>query len=125
MLEYLIDNIFIMVGNGMFRQHIGILMGTDCAPLLANLYLFFYVYRYIKGLMKDSFQTAKMFKNTMRYIDDLLVLNNPGFSSKISQIYPPELVLKCTTVSSVCTSYLDITQYGSTVYIGIAMVYPH
>ena len=108
MLEYLIDNIFIMVGNRMFRQHIGIPMGTDCAPLLANLYLFFYEYRYIKGLMKDSFETAKMFKNTMRYIDDLLVLNNPGFSSKISQIYPPELVLKCTTVSPVCTSYLDI-----------------
>ena len=39
MLEYLIDNIFIMVGNRMFRQHIGIPMGTDCAPLLANLYL--------------------------------------------------------------------------------------
>ena len=71
MLGYLL---FIMVGNRMFRQHIGIPMGIDCAPLLANLYSFFYEYRYIKELMKDSFQTAKMVKNTMRYIDDLLVL---------------------------------------------------
>ena len=39
MLEYLIDNIYIVVGNRVFQQHIGIPMGTDCAPLLANLYL--------------------------------------------------------------------------------------
>ena len=38
MLEYLIDNIYIVVGNRVFQQHIGIPMGTDCAPLLANLY---------------------------------------------------------------------------------------
>ena len=44
MLEYLIDNIYIVVGNRVFQQHIGIPMGTDCAPLLANLYLFYYEY---------------------------------------------------------------------------------
>ena len=36
LLEYLIDNIFIMVGNKVFK-HVGIPMGTNCAPLLANL----------------------------------------------------------------------------------------
>ena len=38
-IEYLIDNIFIEVGNKVFRQTIGIPMGTDCAPQLANLFL--------------------------------------------------------------------------------------
>ena len=38
MLEYLVDNIFIEVGNRVYRQCIGIPMGTDCAPLLANLF---------------------------------------------------------------------------------------
>ena len=41
-VEYLIDNIYVSVGN---QQCVGILMGTDCAPLLANLFLFFYEYR--------------------------------------------------------------------------------
>ena len=41
MMEYLIDNIYIKVGNNVFRQQVGIPMGTDCAPLLANLFLFY------------------------------------------------------------------------------------
>ena len=49
LVEYLIDNIYIVVGNRAFQQHIGIPMGTDCAPLLANLYLFYYEYNYMKN----------------------------------------------------------------------------
>ena len=44
MIEYLVDNIFVQVGNKVFRQCVGIPMGTDCAPLLANLYLFSYAH---------------------------------------------------------------------------------
>ena len=40
-VEYLIDNIYVNIGNKVFRQCVGIPMGTDCAPLLANLFLFF------------------------------------------------------------------------------------
>ena len=38
--EYLIDNVYIKVGNSVYRQTIGIPMGTDCAPQLANLFLY-------------------------------------------------------------------------------------
>ena len=38
MLEYLVDNIYVEVGNS-YRQRIGIPMGTDCIPLLVNLSL--------------------------------------------------------------------------------------
>jgi len=41
MLEFLIDNVYIEVGNKVFRQRVGIPMGTNCAPLIANLFLFF------------------------------------------------------------------------------------
>ena len=41
MLEYLID---VSVGNRTYRQCIGIPKVTDCAPLFANLFLFYYVY---------------------------------------------------------------------------------
>ena len=34
MIEFLIDNIFVQFGGRLFRQMTGILMGTNCAPLL-------------------------------------------------------------------------------------------
>ena len=51
---------------------------------------------------------AKKFGTTMRYIDDLLTLNNDMFHSAIVDIYPDELKLKKTTESSTTLSYLDI-----------------
>ena len=41
-IKFLVDNIYIQVGNKIFKQTIGIPMGTDCAPLfkLANLSFF-------------------------------------------------------------------------------------
>ena len=35
---YLLDNIYIKYGQAIYRQIIGIPMGTDCAPELANLF---------------------------------------------------------------------------------------
>ena len=40
MIEFLIDNIFMQFGGLLFRQIIGIPMGTNCAPLLADLFLY-------------------------------------------------------------------------------------
>ena len=107
-LEYLIDNIYIIVGNRVFQQHIGIPMVTDCAPLLANLYLFYYEYNYMKTLMKLDYGKALKFNFTVRYIDDLLTLNNTLFMNEIPNIYPQALVLNRTTESDVHVSYLDI-----------------
>ena len=38
-IQFLINNIYVKVGNRVFKQTIGIPMGTDCAPLLANSFL--------------------------------------------------------------------------------------
>ena len=108
MLEYLVDNIFIDVGNRVYRQCIGIPMGTDCAPLLANLFLFYYEYNFMKGLIKTNVNLAKKFGTTVRYIDDLLTLNNSKFKEEISNIYPSELVLKRTTECETELTYLDM-----------------
>ena len=109
-MEYLIDNIYVSIGNRVYRQCVGIPMGTDCAPLLANLCLFYYKYKYMKNLIKDNIILAKKFNNTMRYIDDLLTLNNTQFDAAIQDIhvYPQELQLKKTTESATALSYLDV-----------------
>ena len=39
-LHYLLDNIFVRFGSKLYRQIVGIPMGTDCAPPVADLFLF-------------------------------------------------------------------------------------
>jgi hypothetical protein len=38
MLEFLVDNIFVSFGGTLFQQVVGIPMGTNCAPLIADLF---------------------------------------------------------------------------------------
>ena len=40
MIDFLIDSIYIKIGSHLFRQYTGIPMGTNCAPLLASLFLY-------------------------------------------------------------------------------------
>ena len=62
----------------------------------------------MKNLIKNNIILAKKFNNTMRYIDDLLTLNNTQFDATIQDIYPQELQLKKTTESGTALSYLDV-----------------
>ena len=39
-LTFLLDNIYIRFGSKLYRQIVGIPMGTNCAPLVADLFLF-------------------------------------------------------------------------------------
>ena len=41
MIEFLVDNIYVRFGGQLFRQMVGIPMGTNCAPLLADLFFLF------------------------------------------------------------------------------------
>jgi hypothetical protein len=54
MLEFLIDNIFVMLGGCVFQQTVGIPMGTNCVPLLADLFLYSYEADFIQGFLKKS-----------------------------------------------------------------------
>ena len=91
-----------------FKQAIGIPMGTDCAPLIADLFLFSFEFEFMKNLNRKDVSVARKFNRTFRYIDDLLTLNNSSFRNSIDQIYPPELELKRTTESLTTCSYLDL-----------------
>ena len=109
MLEFLIDNIFVEFGGQIFQQVVGIPMGTNCAPLLADLFLYSYEAEFIENLVKSGKKNlARSFNFTFRYIDDVLSFNNPRFGDYVDFIYPEELEIKDTTDSSTQASYLDI-----------------
>ena len=53
-LVYLLDNIFIRFGTKLYRQTVGIPMGTNCAPLVADLFLFCYERVFMKSLSREN-----------------------------------------------------------------------
>ena len=86
MLEYLIDNIFVEFGGRIFQQTIGIPMGTtcNCAPLLADLFLYSYEAEFIQSLFKAGKKhLAQQGNFTYRYIDDTLSLKNTTFAEYV------------------------------------------
>jgi len=52
MIEFLIDNIFVMFCGYVFQQTVGIPVGTNCAPLLVNSSLCPYYADFIEGLSR-------------------------------------------------------------------------
>ena len=99
-LIYLLDNIYIRFGTKLYRQIVGIPMGTNSAPLVADLFLICYERDFMMSL-PDVKQTEiiEAFKSTSRYLDDLLNIDNPYFEGMDNRIYPPELQLNKANTS--------------------------
>ena len=109
MLEFLVDNIFVVFAGKVFQPIIGIPMGTNCAPLLADLFLYSYEAEFIQSLLSAGRKRlASLFNFSYGYIDDVLSINKPDFENYLGQLYPPELQIKDTTESNTSASYLDL-----------------
>ena len=102
------DNIYIKIGNHLFQQCIGIPMGTNCAPLLANLILYSYEVEFSRSIKKSNKKLAKTFNLTWRFLDDLISINNPRFKQFLKDICPEETVVSKTSESRKVLSYFDL-----------------
>ena len=93
-LSFLLENIYIRFGTKLYRQSVGIPVGTICAPFVADLFLFCYERDFIKDFSSDNrADVIKAFNSTSRYLDEFLNINNPYFEGMVNQIYPSELQL--------------------------------
>ena len=109
LIDLVIDNSFFRFGKKVFRQKIGIPMGIDPAPQMANLYLYYYEAAFMEKLTKQDYSKAKKFNNTSRFIDDIGILNNDGILVKEKEkIYPAELVLNVENQDDNHATFLDI-----------------
>ena len=110
-LIYLLDNIYIRFGTKLYRQIVGIPMGTNCAPLVADLFLFCYERDFMTSLsdVKQA-EIIEAFKSTSRYLDDLLntCIDNPYFEGMVNRIYPPGLQLNKANTSDTEAPFLDL-----------------
>jgi len=84
-------------------------MSTNYAPLLVDLFLYYYEADFIQGLLKKN--DKKLFRSfdfTFLYKDDVLSLNNFTFGDFVDRIYPIEFEIKDTTDTDRVASYLDL-----------------
>ena len=85
-LTFLLDNIFIRFGTKLYRQVVGIPMGTNCAPLVADLFLFCYERDLMMSLSDDKqADVIDAFNTTSRYLDD--ILNTRGIWKVLSMVF--------------------------------------
>jgi hypothetical protein len=84
-------------------------MGTNCAPLLADMFLYSYEADFMQALLKKKEKKlVRSYNFTFRYIDDVLSLNNSRFGDFVDCIYPIELEIKDITDTDRSASYLDL-----------------
>jgi hypothetical protein len=83
-------------------------MGTNCASLLTDLFLYLYQAHFIQGLLqKNEKKVSRSLNCTFHYIDGVLSLNFK-LVDFLDQIYPIEVEIKDTTDTTRSASYLDI-----------------
>jgi hypothetical protein len=61
---FLVDNIYVVFGDQVFQLSVGIPIGTNCAPLLADLFLYSYEAKFVQKLLQDNNK-----KKTSRVVD--------------------------------------------------------
>ena len=92
-----------------FAGEDGIPMGTNCAPLFADLFLFCNERDFMMSLSVDKqADVIDAFNTTSRYLDDILNINNVYFDNMVSQIYPSELQMNKANTSDTEAAFLDL-----------------
>jgi hypothetical protein len=127
LVKFLVSNTFVMNGQTIRRQTIGLPMGTNCAPPLANLYLYSYESEFIDRVYKlKGAAAAHAFHMSFRLIDDVLSIDNPSMGEHVIRsaeeqtdvdvggIYPQALTLNDTSVSSEEVNFLGMRIWSET-----------
>ena len=81
----------VFVGK-VFQMIIGVPIGTNCALLLTDIFLYSYKAEFIQSLISVVRKRLASENNfTYRYINDVLFINNPDFENNFGLMYPPNL----------------------------------
>ena len=84
-------------------------MGTNFAPLVADLFLYCYERDFMMSFSDDKqADVIDAFNTTSRYLDNILNIYNVYFDNMVSQIYPSELQLNKTNASGTEAAFLDL-----------------
>ena len=83
-------------------------MGTNCAPLVADLFLLCYERDFMMSLSNDKqADVIDAISTTSRYLDDILNINNVNIDNMVGQINLSELQLNKANTSDTEATFLD------------------
>ena len=105
--HYLLDNIFIRFGSKLYRQIVGIPMGTNCAPLVADL-----VYKFKRTVGKHNFsdQFKKIVKRYIQFGYNLNIMRQSAcLVLNPITVYSYGFLFNCTTVGQASDSMTALT----------------
>ena len=115
LVHFLISNTFLKVGNQLYKQIVGIPMGTNAAPVIANLYCYSYEAEYVSRVEREKGRwAARTFHMTFRLIDDVLSVDNPLMAEALSKsyeeggIYPSALMLNQTSDNNSSVEFIGL-----------------
>ena len=92
-----------------FQQTVGIPVGTNCVPVLADTFLYSYESEFIQSLSsKGKKQLISRSTLTYKYIADVLSVNNPELGNYLGETYRVDLEIKDTTENITSASYLNL-----------------
>ena len=111
-IKHIVAQSYIVFHGIVFRQCIGIPMGTNSAPYFANIYLHVFEYCYLLKLISEGkLNIAKLLSNTYRYQDDCISINDYDiFKEHYKFMYNGSAMeLKNTNISRDKCNFLDLT----------------
>ena len=111
MIEFLVDNIYVRFSGQRFQQMVGIPVGTNCAPLLADLFLYSYENEFLDKLLriaKESLLESLIYHTVTSVTLSLLIIKYLRssfliFTPKNSQFLNPQNLLQLLLIS-ICFS---------------------
>ena len=103
------EKIYVQFECMVYQQIVGIPMGTSCAPLIADVFLFCYEKDFMPNLHKSKqYYLIDVFNDSSRYLDYIFTIDNPEFEKRIPDICPTELQLNKAHTSDKETSFIDL-----------------
>ena len=82
-------------------------MGNNCAPLVADLFLFCYERDFMMCLSDNKLaDITDVLNTTSRYLDDTLNINDDYIDTMVSQIFPSEFQLNKVNASGAEAAFL-------------------
>ena len=108
-LAFLLDNIYIRFGSGLYGRVVGVPVGTNCAPLVADLFLFCCGGDFVLSLSEeDRSGVVGAFGSASRCLDGLLGVGSGFFGSVVGRVCPSGLRLDGANVSDAEASFLGL-----------------
>ena len=109
MIKWLINNTYFTCGTNVYKQQVGLPMGTDSAPKLANAFLFYYEYNFMIKNKYAKYNICRSLNYVCRFQDDITVINDNGnFEKSYKEIYPASLELQKVNTLPTEANVLDI-----------------